>query len=47
MNDLNEWLAGVGHKVVSSAFLTNETEIPEKQHIEINGKFYKVTVEKI
>lgn len=47
MNDLNEWLSGIGNKVVTSAFMTNETKVPEKQHVEINGKIYKLTVEKV
>ncbi|CAK1240231.1 unnamed protein product [Fructobacillus tropaeoli] len=47
MNDLKEWLAGIGNKVVTSAFMTNETQVPEKQHVEINGKFYKLTIERL
>lgn len=47
MNDLNEWLAGVGDRVVWLAKLSSDKKLGQSEHVFIGNHNYKVTVEEL
>ncbi|CAK1231640.1 unnamed protein product [Fructobacillus tropaeoli] len=47
MNDLKEWLAGVGDRIVWLAKLSSAKKLGQSEHVYIDKHTYKVTVEEI